>query len=152
METFQVSDVLLNFISAVAGSILTVLATSLVSVYRTHRREANTAMKTQFAALAADREVLNNAHEKVRTDLQGQILELRRDLLTLQADNLRYVRENAELRQQVIYLTQENGELKVRLRELESQVARWTDGRTVTSTELPAQVTTHATDTLGTPA
>ncbi len=123
MET----NVILNIVSAGAGAAITLLSTFIVRMYRVRRQSDHNELESFLRAAATERTAIFNENAQIRADLQQQLLDMRKQILDIQTENLKYVRENAELRQQVIHLLNENSELKRRTLDLEGQVSKLND-------------------------
>jgi hypothetical protein len=101
----------------VLGALVAMIGKFILDTYNTARAANRQDGDIRFNETLKERAELASGFAQLRQDMQGQILELRSTVVKLQEDNLRYVRENAELLAKVQLMQKEIDELRTELEE-----------------------------------
>lgn len=120
---------IVSTITAAITTVVNVLGAFLLKWYTENKKQSRDDNTIRFENLKNERIEMQQAQAALRQDLMQQILNLRTEILALQKDNIRYIKENAMLQEAVNRFKEENEEIKrenaqmcQRISELENEI------------------------------
>jgi predicted RNase H-like nuclease (RuvC/YqgF family) len=120
---------IVSAITAAITAIITSLGAFILKWYTENKKQSRDDNTLRFENLKNERIEMQQAQAALRQDLMQQILNLRTEILALQKDNIRYIKENASLQEAVNRFKEENEEIKkenaqmcARISELENEI------------------------------
>jgi hypothetical protein len=120
---------IVSTITAAITTVVNVLGAFLLKWYTENKKQSRDDNTLRFENLKNERIEMQQAQAALRQDLMQQILNLRTEILALQKDNIRYIKENATLQEAVNRFKEENEEIKkenaqmcLRISELENEI------------------------------
>lgn len=120
---------IVSTITAAITAIITSLGAFVLKWYTENKKQSRDDNTLRFENLKNERIEMQQAQAALRQDLMQQILNLRTEILALQKDNIRYIKENAALQEAVHRFKEENEDIKkenaqmcLRISELENEI------------------------------